>query len=169
VLVLGDRRRLPGAGEDAFGAGVQDALDAGPERFFQHVDGAEVVDLVEVAALLRPQVRIGGEVINLSATTNGSRHRRPITDVRRDDLDIFQWQMGQRCTGTFENMNRLAPLQQAANEMTADEAGSAGDEDGFAAVVHRLPWVSPELRARGELRRLLLRAAFRLVLLGFLV
>jgi hypothetical protein len=78
-LLFGDRRGLPGPDQDALGAGVQDTACAGRQGRLQDVNGAEEVDLAKQAALLCPQVGIGGEVVDQA--TSADRDQVKVWDV----------------------------------------------------------------------------------------
>ena len=54
----------PRAGQDALGAGVQDALGPGGEGGVEHVDRPPVVDRVELGPVADPQVRVGRQVVD---------------------------------------------------------------------------------------------------------
>src|SRR5439155_20516695 len=79
ALILGDGSDLPTTGEDAFGARVQDALDAGGESFLDHVDCAEVVHLPEMAAAAGPKLRVRRQMINGPAPADRTANGRAIS------------------------------------------------------------------------------------------
>src|SRR5436309_2774294 len=71
-LVLADRLALPRSRQDALGAGVQHAAGAGGQGFLEDIDRPEVVDLAEQPSRPGPQLRIGGEVVDLGTAGDGT-------------------------------------------------------------------------------------------------
>ena len=79
--------------------------------------------------MLGPQVRVGGQVINVPTTMYGLTDRLAIADVGSDDLDLVQRQMIGPSTGPFEDADPFSMVNQAVDQVAADEAGPAGDGD----------------------------------------
>src|SRR5437764_1252147 len=108
---------------------MQDSSDAGVERFFQYILRAEVINLVEMPAPPRPELRVGGQVVDLATATDGRPDGGAIADVGADQLDAFERQVIDPRAGSVEDAGRFAMLHQQMDEMTADEARATGDED----------------------------------------
>ena len=70
-----------------------------------------IVDLPEATALLRPQVRIGREVVNLATIADRSPHCDGIANVARYEVDAIQRQMLDIRAGTFENPHGFARIE----------------------------------------------------------
>src|SRR5581483_8073581 len=90
VLVGANGAALAGACQDALGAGVQDAAGAGFEGRVEDVHGAAVVDLREVAAAVRPQVGVGGQVIDQRTTPHRLDNGGAVAHVGEHHVDAVE-------------------------------------------------------------------------------
>jgi hypothetical protein len=100
------------------------------------MDGTLIVNLLKVAAALCPQIRVGGQVIDFAAPSNRLLYRSPITNVGANEFDALKRQMGDPCLRVLENADASALLEQAANEVAADESGASSDEHEITIVRH---------------------------------
>src|SRR5207244_4198668 len=101
------------------------------QRLLDDVNCAAVVDLVIQAAALRPQVGVGGQVIDLAAAAHGRGDGGPVADVAADHVEPVERQVSCRHPRQLQDANVLAPFHEAADEMAADEASAAGDQNGL--------------------------------------
>src|SRR5262249_53762851 len=115
-------------GEDALGGGVQHPLGPGLEGGAEDVDRAEVIDRAEAAARLGPQVGVGGQVVDVPAAGDGALDRGAVADVAAHHLHR-SGEVSRADPGQFQHADALAAGGEEVNQVTADEPGSAGDED----------------------------------------
>src|SRR5438309_6599786 len=137
MLIFGDGSGLPAARQNALRACVQNAAGARSQGRIEDIHRANVIDLPEQAAALRPELRIGGQVIHLAATAYGLFDGLTVANVAAEKLDLVQRQMSNARLWVFENPNPCASVQQLSDQVAADEPGSAGDEHQAVVVCHR--------------------------------
>src|SRR5205807_1951268 len=78
---------------------------------------------------LCPQLRIGRQVVDLSAAADGFFHGPAITDIGTHDFETVQRQVRDDSAGALQDAHGLALVQQEAHEVAADETGATGDQD----------------------------------------
>src|SRR5207253_3093911 len=126
-LIGADGTVLARTGQDALGAGVQHAAGAGGEGGVEDVDGAEVIDLVKVAAAVSPQVRVGGKVVDEFAAAHGLCHGGTVAHVGEGHVKAVQRQVIDGRPRPLQHAHGGAALDEQGDEVATDEAGAAGD------------------------------------------
>ena len=108
----------------------------GPAQMLeQHLRAAELRAAEVLGAQDRAvDVRLGGEVDDRVAARGCARHVGRLSDVAVVELDVVrQVRAVPGVRELVEHDDLVAAAQQALDEMRADEAGAAGDEDLHAA------------------------------------
>jgi hypothetical protein len=95
-----------------------------------------MINGIEIKSMARPKVGIRCQMINLVTSFDGISNVVSISDITPNDFHLLKWQMRNRRRRKFEHADLLLMLNQKRNEMRADEAGSAGNENqGLPASV----------------------------------
>jgi hypothetical protein len=119
---------LGGPGEDALGAGVQNASNARRQRRIQDVYCADKIYLTKVAAFVCPEIGIGRQMTNRFATADASGNLGSISNVGENQVDLRQGQMLDAGSGPFQDAYRAAFGYQVAHEVAANEPCPSGNE-----------------------------------------
>ncbi len=139
-----------------FGGGDDDAAHGPLDQPLEQRRGAALVDrdvaLDRVHALAHPD--LGGEVDDAVHAAQRARQRRLVAHVAAQQLDLRVEIPGPRPRAVdlrdqaVEGAHPVAARQERAGEVSADEAGAAGDQDGFRHVVPPPNQNAPPARAR---------------------
>ena len=113
-------------------AGINELLDARAHRGIEKVLCAADVRIVNILLALGPQTIIGGNVEDPLGSLRGARDRCRVTQIARD---VFERQIRDRpigARGTQHHAHVFPPRHQLARHVAAQEARSAGHQDGHA-------------------------------------
>ena len=137
---VGMLRTVNGDGGDR--AGVNELLDARAYRSVEKVFCAADVRIVNILLALSPQTMIGG---NMEDALGSLRRASDCCRIAQIASDVFERQVRDRPLGarrTQHYAHIFSPRHQLARHVAAQEAGSAGHQDG-----HAIPM--PSSRASG--------------------
>jgi hypothetical protein len=103
----------------AYGAGVDEALDAGLLRGLEEVPRASNVGIVEFLGMARPQAVVSGDVEDQIAAVDGAVQGRSVTEVAnyRFDVEFLQF-----TGGADEGSHAVSTTGQGLGHMPAKEA-----------------------------------------------
>ena len=87
-----------------------------------------MIDGVELPAITAPEVRIGGEVIDITATPRGRPNGGFITNIRTYQFNTVQRQMIHGGTRVFQDTDALVLIEQLLHEVGTYETGASGHE-----------------------------------------
>src|SRR5262245_21551171 len=92
-------------------------------------------------------MRISGQMKDVPAAADRFDDGVAIADIADAYFDLVEGQMRQRRAGPLEDTDLFAGSDELANQMTADEAGAAGDEHVHPGIL--VP-SAPSLLARQD-------------------
>ena len=93
--------------QDALGADIHDTCCTSVQRFSHHLHSTYMIDRVVLLTISPPQIRVGGEVIDRIATSNGLAHCCCIANISAHKFDVLYRQMIDLRTWMLQDTHRL--------------------------------------------------------------